>query len=407
MSHAESILFWTYVALGPVAWALLGLAMQAGHRRMRRLQRPPAPLPDNPPRVTVLIPAKDEGERVRVCLDSVLAQDYPNFAVITVDDRSSDNTGAILDEIAEQSSGKVRSLHVTPGTLPQGWLGKCHALHFGTRDRGSNAKSDGAGPRGDWLLLVDSDVRLEPDALRATMALSLARNYDAVSMMTALECHTFLEKLVLPLAAGAWSVMNTISITNVNSRPAAYANGQFFLIRRSMYDAVGGHESVRDQITEDVELARLMKRQGASVRLFLGSAFASTRMHATLPQMLRGWGRIYSGTSRRRPWRILAVASFLLVCGFSGYAALIGSFASRGSQLWLIASVIHLLLMTLVLGMIYAESGNQRRNALLFPLGGGILLAILAFAIRWCITGRIEWRGTVFQQPDRSSPLPR
>src|SRR5688572_8857012 len=207
-----------------------------GRRRMRRVQRPPVALPPDPPHVTVLISAKDEGERVRTCLQSVLTQDYPNFSVVTVDDRSTDDTGQILDGIAAASDGKVRSMHVAPGGLPQGWLGKCHALHFATRDAA-----------GDWLLFVDSDVHLQPDALRATLAVALAREYDAVSLMTALECHTFLEKLVLPLAAGAWSVMNTISVTNDDNRPNAYANGQFFLIRRTTYDAVGGHEVVRDQ----------------------------------------------------------------------------------------------------------------------------------------------------------------
>ncbi len=359
---------------------------------MGRLRRPLVSLPDDLPRVTVLIPAKDEGERVRICLQSVLAQDYPNFSIVTIDDRSTDDTGGVLDQIAAATGGKVRSLHVPHGGLPPGWLGKCHALHVGAKDAS-----------GAWLLFVDSDVRLQPDALRAAIALALARNYDAVSLMTALECQTFLEKLVLPLAAGAWSVMNTISLTNDDKRASAYANGQFFLIRRGVYDAAGGHEAVRDQITEDVELARLLKRRGGRVRLFLGSTFASTRMHANLPQMLRGWGRIYSGTSHRSPWRILAVATFLLVCGFSAYAALGWSTASREPQPWLIASLAHWALMTLALATVYADSRNSRRYALLFPLGGAVLLGILAFAIRWCITGRIEWRGTVFQQPHRSS----
>jgi hypothetical protein len=146
-----------------------------------------------------------------------------------------------------------------------------------------------------------------------------------------------------------------------------------------------------------------MKAQGAKVRLELGRKFASTRMHATLPQMFRGWARIYSGTTRRRAGRIVAVALFVLVCGFSAYPALAwagaGSLASDPSARgWLVASLAHLAAMTLTLGFVYASAGNPRRYALLFPLGGGILLAILAYAIRSCVTGRIEWRGTVFQQ---------
>ncbi|MDQ3439497.1 MAG: hypothetical protein M3478_04010, partial [Planctomycetota bacterium] len=156
-----------------------------------------------------------------------------------------------------------------------------------------------------------------------------------------------------------------------------------------------------------------LKQQGFHMRLVLGSQFVSTRMHATLPQMLRGWGRIYSGTSRRSPWRIIWAALFLILCGFSGYVALAWGLtvAARdgwgAAAPWLIASLIHLGQMTGTLADVYAESGNQRRYALLFPLSGAVLLGIMAFAIRWCITGRIEWRGTVFQQPDRPSPLPR
>ncbi|MGB7158328.1 MAG: glycosyltransferase family A protein [Tepidisphaeraceae bacterium] len=399
MSHADLILFCLYVLIGPLAWGFLGFMAMMGRRRMRRLARPALALPNDPPRVTVLVPAKDEGERVRVCLESVLAQDYPNFSVVTIDDRSTDETGRILDEIAAASGGKVRSLHIAHGALPDGWLGKCHALHVGAKEAA-----------GEWLLFVDSDVRLEPDALSATLALSVAREYDAMSLMTALECHTFLERLVLPLTAGAWSIMHLVSFTNTDNRPnIAYANGQFFLIRRTTYEAAGGHEAVRDQITEDVELARRMKQRGAQVRLMFGAPFASTRMHATLPQMLRGWGRIYSGTSRRRPWRILASAAFILVCGFSAYAALAWTatlWTTRGLGVawpWLGAVVAHLVLMTATLAGIYTDSRNPRRYALLFPLSGTLMLAIFAFAIRWCITGRIEWRGTVFQQQDRPS----
>jgi chlorobactene glucosyltransferase len=404
MSGLSLTLFLAYVFCGPVAWGAIGLASLIGRRRMRRLFRPAPTLPaETAPRVTVLIPAKDEGERVRVCLESVLAQDYPNFSVITIDDRSTDDTGRILDDIAAAAPpGRVRSLHIEQGALPPGWLGKCHALHVAAKEA-----------NGEWLMFVDSDVRLAPDAVRASVALATSRDYHALSLMASLECHTFLERLVLPLSACAWSVMHAISVTNNDNRAPAFANGQFFLIRRSAYESVGGHESVRDLITEDVELAQLLKHNGFRVRLVLGFQFVSTRMHATLPQMLRGWGRIYSGTSRRSPWRIIGAALFVVLCSFSGYAALgwglivAGREGWGGAAPWLIASLIHLGQLTGTLADVYRESGNPRRYALLFPLGGSILLAILAFAIRWCITGRIEWRGTVFQQPDRPSPMVR
>jgi len=382
----------TYILIGPVAWLLLGAGMVMGRRRMDRLYTSRSTLPPDPPPVTVLVPAKDEGERVRACLDSILSQDYPNFTVLAVDDRSTDDTGAMLDDAAATSGGRLRALHVKE--LPTGWLGKCHALHLGA-----------AEAQGEWLLFVDSDVRLlRPDALSATLALAIARKYEALSLLTRLECGTFLERLVLPLAAGAWTIMNRVSMTNDDNHPTvAFANGQFLLVRRPAYDAVGGHAAVRDQITEDVEFFRLLKSRNFRVRLLLGLTYASTRMHATLRQMLRGWGRIYSGTNRRSPWRIIAALFFVALCGFSAYVALgwgIGRSLAGGADArrWLVASIAHLVVMTLALGGLYADSGNPRRNALLFPIGGSILVALFVFALRWCATGKIEWRGTTFNQ---------
>ena len=120
------------------------------------------------------------------------------------------------------------------------------------------------------------------------------RKYDAMSILTRLECHTFLERLIPPLAAGAWSIMFTISLTNDDElKGSAAANGQFFLIRRDAYESVGGHDAVHDQVVEDVELARLLKARDKRIRFLFGNHLAATRMHATWRQMLHGWGRIY------------------------------------------------------------------------------------------------------------------
>jgi len=381
----------TYVLLGPATWALMFVGYVFGRARMTRLLHWKSVPLDPQPRVTVVVPAKDEGAEIRRCIETVLGQDYPSFNLVAVDDRSADQTGEILDALATGDT-RMSVMHIPAGGLPAGWLGKCHALFKATRDIDA-----------DWLFFVDSDVTLDPSALSRALSLAVSRQYDALSIFTRLDCSSFWERLVLPLAGCAWAIMYTVSLTNEDTRKTiAAANGQFFLIRRSAYEAVGGHEAVRDQITEDVELMRLLKGNGFRVRLLLGAHLAATRMHSTLPRLFHGWGRIFAGTSRLKPWRIFAAMIFLLLSCFTVYPALVAGVVMlvRDRDIrWLAASAIHLVLMSSYLAIVYRMSGNRARLSLLFPLGGSVLLGVFAFALRTCRTGRIKWRDTHFAVP--------
>jgi chlorobactene glucosyltransferase len=376
-----------YLFSAPFAWLLLWWATWNGRAKVSRLLRWRGNLPQNPPHVTILVPAKDEAAGIRQCLDAVLAQDYPSFDVIVVNDRSTDETGAILDAYAARDP-RLRVIHIRQGGLPTGWLGKCNALHVGTRQA-----------KGEWLFFVDSDVTVAPNALTQALSLCVERKYDALSILTRLECHSFLERLMLPPLAAAWTVMHSISLTNEDSsRDRAEANGQFFLIRREAYELVKGHEAVKDQITEDVELARLLKGNEFRVRLMMAPHLASTRMHSNLHQMFNGWARIYSGTARRKPWRILCAMWFILTGVLTLYPAAAYGLITLDWP-WLVLAGAHFVLMTSWLMYVYSWSGNPMRNALLAPISGSMIFAILVYALRKCQTGRITWRDTVFSAP--------
>src|SRR5580765_7366101 len=120
--YLEFFLLLTYWSLGAITWVLFGLAMYAGRRRMLLMYRPPHPIIGAPPKVTILIPAKDEGERIRGCLLSAIEQDYPNVQVIAIDDRSTDQTGAVMDEVAA-TNPRLKVLHIMQPPAP-GWTGK-------------------------------------------------------------------------------------------------------------------------------------------------------------------------------------------------------------------------------------------------------------------------------------------
>src|SRR3954462_7370969 len=123
-------------------------------------------LPSPAPRVSIVIPAKDEGERIRGCVAAALGQDYPNFEVVCVDDRSKDETGRVMDEMAREAPGRMTVVHVREGELPAGWTGKNNALATAVRAARAGA---------EWLLFVDSDVVLERHALSTALAYCAAK----------------------------------------------------------------------------------------------------------------------------------------------------------------------------------------------------------------------------------------
>ncbi len=392
---AELILLIAYGLLGVCAWGVYGFAIWWGREKMLLMKRPPHPFAVSPlPSVTILIPAKDEGERIRGCIQSALGQDYPHTRVIAIDDRSLDQTGAVMDEMAS-ANPQLEVLHIKEPPAP-GWTGKNNALYTAAR----NAP-------GDWLLFVDSDVVLQPDALTVAMSVSLRKQFDLLSLLPRLESHTLWESLLVPLAGSAASSLYLIALTNsANYTGPPFANGQFLLIKRTSYDAIGGHATVRDRFCEDVEIAILLKRGGMKPRVSWGNEFASVRMYDSLSNIVRGWSRIFYSARVGSPRTALSGIAFLLCCCFTAYPALAWGLLGllhpsavphpHLAIAWFATAAMHLSMMTWFVGLMYFWSGNPRRNALLFPVAGAMLMFIFMKSLKMCITKKVEWRGTAY-----------
>ena len=399
----ERILFWFYVALGPGVWVIFLYLMMVGRERVNKLRNSRATLPSAPPLISILVPAKDEAAHIATCIERVLQQDYPAIEVIAINDRSTDETGKVLDDLqkhcgtrvspvifkTDQNTGEtpvpqrqdsLRVVHIKH--LPDGWLGKCHALNEGVKHA-----------TGEYLFFVDSDVTLAPNALSKMAALAIERKIDAMSIATTIRCETFVERLMLPLLAGTWMVMFAGDQTNEESEPdKAVANGQAFLIRADAYLKVGGHAAVRDRIVEDVELMRLMKKQGFKCRFYAGRHLASTRMHTSLRQMFHGWARIFAGSARGSVWPMVLGIAFLFLSVLSAYIVA-GVALAIDDKLLLQTAGVHWLLMTIACAFIWHWSGNRIIYALLLPISATIELAILFFTIAKSWRGHVEWRG--------------
>jgi cellulose synthase/poly-beta-1,6-N-acetylglucosamine synthase-like glycosyltransferase len=367
-----------YALLGPLPWVVILLGSFAGRRRMARLvPGEPRPMPEVPPSVLIVVPAKDEAGHVAATLQSVLGLDYPNFRAIAVNDRSADDTGQIIREVAA-TDDRLDALDIDH--LPPGWLGKCHALHAATR-----------GADADWLLFVDSDVLLEPGALRDALSVTLLRGWGALSLFSRLRPQSFVERWLVPVCAATWAGMFLVSRTNEDRHTNnAAANGQFILVRRDLYEQVGGHAEVRGRITEDVALMRNLKKTGEKVRFLLGGHLVSTQMHATWPQVVRGWARIYTGSSGNRIGRI--VTALWLAVGI--FVAVPLLFAGSWWPWW---AGLHLILAGAWFGFAYASAGVAWMTPL-FPATAGAMVLILLNALRQARRGTVDWRGSAVRE---------
>lgn len=392
----EISLYVAYLALGPGLWLLFALGLNSSRRRMNLLGKSADPIPEPVPRVTIIVPAKDEGERIAQCLSSVLAQNYPRFNVLAVDDRSGDCTGRVMDEMAA-GDPRLKVLHIDE--LPEGWTGKNNALCRAA------AVADG-----NWLLFIDSDVILQPDALSSTLRTAIARKYDLVSLILKQETRGVWESALVPIASAAFGMAYLMGLSNSGSNNHYFGNGQFMLFERKAYDHIGGHASVKTQFNEDMALARLMKLSKQRPRIAWGAGLGSVRMYDSLPTIMRGWSRIFFGSSSGSPWRSLAVIFFILVGCYSAFAAAAWGIyrfqhpvGIRNGIPWIVAALVHWLLMTVQIGIIYRWMKTRALYAAAFFVTGWFVLAILARAVWMCITGRVSWRGTDYSHQMEAS----
>jgi hypothetical protein len=390
LSPTEQTILWVYAAI-VAAWPIRHLVITLLFRRFDVLDlRSPRLPPDDSPRVTAVIPAKDEEGALPECLESVRAQTYPDLDILVVDDRSADATPEIARRAAE-ADPRVRVLTLTE--LPPGWTGKTHALHLAA-----------AEARGEWLWFLDADTRHHPDCLAIVMEYARSTNASLASLLPEMRCESFWEKVVTPLAGIVLMRTYPTFIANDDRKPLAFANGQFLLIERSAYDAVGGHEAVRDRFVEDIGLARLVKGTGRSVKTAIAPEISSTRMYTSLSSLVRGWSRILYDAHDRKALPLIGKIVEPLIFSQTGDVALVAALAmlalghSGPFAWWLLGlSVVHQVLKQSVLYRMYRLNSPQTAGyAMFYPLAGLVSDVIIARSIWMCLTGRVTWRGTSY-----------
>jgi glycosyltransferase involved in cell wall biosynthesis len=338
------------------------------------------------PAVSVIVPARNEETCLGACLESLVAQTGVAFEMIVVDDHSADRTR----EIAQSFPG-VRVMEAGP--LPEGWIGKNNAVTAGAREA-----------RGQWLLFTDADTLHLPGSLARALAEARARQVDLLSYSPEQILESFWEKAVMPVIFAELASAYRPSEVSDPKSSAAAANGQYLLIKRVTYDAIGGHAAIASSLLEDVALALAVKRSGKRIFFRYGGDQVRTRMYRSFDQLREGWTKnlalLFPSPGRLA---LLRGLEFFLI-------ALTVAISLRNivRDLWQPAAACGLLALGLC-GIFYKRirrahfSGDATVLALLgLPLFSGLLLRSKLFHDR----GKVSWKGRSYSGRPGVKPLP-
>jgi len=382
------------IILGVLCASLLGLG---ANLLFFRSLAPAAPVSHG--RVSILVPARDEERSIGHCVSSLIAQDYPDFELLVLDDASTDGTAGIVRGLI---AGNSRHRLITGAPLPKGWTGKNWACH----------QLSGAAT-GEWLLFTDADTIHSPGALSAAVSEAVRARADLLSAWPRLVTLTLGEKLVIPvlhiIALGWFPIaflqflqtrpLLAARIPNRLLRSWGGANGQFVLFSRAAYRRIGGHSAVRDHIVEDVALGREIARripEGMRLANCDASRLIDCRMYRSFREVCDGFTKNARAAFEDHLSTWYLVGGLQFTAFFLPFVLLV--FRSQFRLALIEVALIYLLRVTLVLRMRTSWLG-----CVLHPVGH---LLAMAIGIRsWISTAGsgVQWKGRTYR-PSFSPP---
>jgi glycosyltransferase involved in cell wall biosynthesis len=329
-------------------------------------------LPATPPEVTVIVPARNEEACLGDCLASLVAQTGVTFEIIVVDDHSTDRTG----EIARSFAG-VRV--ISPGPLPEGWTGKNNAVVAGAKQA-----------RGEWLLFTDADTVHVLGSLARAVAEAKEHGAELLSYSPEQIAITFWERAVMPVVFAELAAFYPPEKVREEGSEVVAANGQYILVWRSAYDAVGGHAVVAGKLMEDVALARAFKEAGKRVWFRFGGDAVRTRMYRNWPQLREGWTRSLVSIFPRPVWRAFWITAWW---AFSWIALVLGT-ASVAAGYW--KTAYYLLPAVPLYLRIRRAHFNAATNLVALGFGPPVFAYLLLRSNRAHQSGRVSWKGRTY-----------
>jgi len=310
-------LWWTAGAILALAWGSRIVQAALGIRTIPDIARPEWNLHPSPaPRVSIIVPARNEAETIESCLSSLLALDYQNYEVLAVNDRSTDATGELMERVAASPSAHGCLRVVLVADLPAGWLGKTHAMW-----------TVGEHATGDWLLFTDADVLFQPSALRRAIVYAESAHADHVVLFPQLLMHNPGEYMMIAFfqtlftfGHRPWKVADPKSKDHMGV-------GAFNLVRRNVYQAVGTYRALRMEVVDDMKLGKVIKNAGFAQRNVFGEDLISIRWAKGALGVVENLTKNSFAVLSFQWWRSLASAVGLL---FLNVGPFVGAWFTHG-----------------------------------------------------------------------------
>lgn len=374
-------MWYLYQAIITFCLAIFMVNLILNLRALHRLGKEKGELPEPLPPISILIPARDEESNIVTCLDSLRGQDYPNYEIIVLDDNSSDNTAAVVEEIAA-ADPRVRLLRGKP--LPRGWVGKpfaCHQL--------------AAEASGSWLLFTDADTIHAPEMLRSALAYASSNRLTLLSGFPLQHTVSFFQRVVVPIMYFILLIWLPLWWLQGSRKPKpGIAIGQFLFLSAPDYREIGGHEAVKSRILEDVwmgfEIARHGKRQ-AVVDL---SQVVSCRMYEGTGDLWEGLNKWTYSVTSISPW----IFGLMMLAGISFFIApfilMAGHFLPVLPDYgWSVLIAMQVVVILLMRALVDHRFHHSRLYSLSHPAGISFwLLCCVSGAVKRLTGGGVHWK---------------
>ncbi|HEY2121835.1 MAG TPA: glycosyltransferase [Candidatus Acidoferrum sp.] len=377
--HIIGIVFFALIAL---FWLTYGLQTAFGAMKLPWLKSFKPAADADCPRISLILAARNEEEKLPAALATLVAIDYPNLEIIAVDDRSHDATSRILDDFA-YTHDRLKVVHVKD--LPPGWLGKPHALQKAYESS-----------TGEWLLFTDADVQFRPDTLRRCVTILRTLKFDHLTLFGDVEMVGFWEKVLITFFGMSFSLATQPhQVSNPHSR--AYVGvGAFQMVKRTAYEACGAHRRIAMEVIDDVKLGKMIKLGGFRSGVAVAENAVSVRWHAGLFNLVRGLEKNFFAAAQFQMSQVLLqIFSLIIFYVAPSFGLLFGHGWVR-----ILAAVGVLIPFAFLFGVDIVMRVSPLYSAT-FPLAATIFIyMLLRSTIVTIKQGGIYWRGTFYPLDD-------